>query len=363
MAEILELSNLTLNTQEARETSDIIFKKAFLSPEIEAVHNVMTGVDTDKFIPIFGNLGLVGKEHVAGCARNEEDSTIPVSEKKFAPKLIEGMLVVCVDDIPDLFKAWKKSRVAANTWEDVNGEYMSFIEDRTLDAIKKSTLRHAEFGYLLASPVGDATGNEILTVGTDKAFFNVMDGMFAQIEADAALPTPLGYRVTISENALATKSLQMALGATTALDTFRALYDNVAPEAMEGMTPAFQVTRSLFTNWLAFLEDKSLSFTLNQAETKGGTTGYTYRGIPIVVRTDWDRTIKAYFDNGTTYHLPHRAILSDLVNIPIGTKDEGSLKDFSSKFIDLGATEKHYIKYAYTLDMKILEESQLAYAI
>ncbi len=358
----LDWGNLTLNSEEARDTSDIIFKEAFLSPEIEMIHDIQTDVDMDKFIPIFGRMGLTGKAHAGSCERNAEDATIPVSQKQWTPKLISGNLTVCADDLPALFKAWRRNSPTRDSWENINDEYMAFIEERTLESIKLSVIRHAEFGNTNASPIGDATGDQTLTVGIDKTYFNVIDGMWQQLEADAALaPNNLGYRATIAENALASKALQLALGNTTALDTMRDIYENIAPEAFEGQKLKFQITRSLFNNWMAFLEDKSLVFTLTQAETKGVTDKYTYRGIPIEVRYDWDRTIRAYYDNGTTYHLPHRILLSDNSNIPVGTRDSESLSSFSSKFIDNGVSEKHYIKYAYNIDCKVLEEDKLAY--
>lgn len=357
MASIIDYSALTLNNEEARSTSELVFEKAFSRPELEQIHGIQTGVEMDKYIPIFGKLGLVGKVDPGSCGTNSETGQVPVSQKTWTPKLISGRLAHCQTDIPDKLKFWKKSRTAAGTWEDIDNEAAAFIEDTTLEAVKNSQIRIAEFGKTTLSPVGDGAGDQTLTAGTTKTYFNMLNGMWAQLEVDAALPTPLGFRYEISENSEATKAAQLTLASTTALDVFRALYNGIASESFDG-TLVFQVTKSLFDNWQDFLEDKSLIFTLSNAEQ--GASNKMYRGIPIIVRNDWDRIIRTYFDNGTTYYLPHRAILADPNNIPIGTSDTESLSQLDS-FYDK-VTKKHYIDFAYKIDCKVLIESELAYA-
>lgn len=357
MASTINYGALTLNNEEARSSSELIFEKQFSRPELTQIHNVVTGVEMDKFIPIFGKLGLVGKIDPGSCNNNDETGTIPVSQKTWTPKLISGKLTHCQDDIPTKLKFWKKSRIAANTWEEIDNESQAFVEDSVGEAIANSIIRIAEFGDTTHSPVGDGTGNELLTAGTTKTYFNMLNGMWKQLETDAALPTPLGKRIEISENSQATKALQLVLGADTALKTLRAMYNGISPEAFDGNL-VFQVTKSLLDNWQDFIEDKSLVFMLQKTEQ--GSTSWTYRGIPIVVRNDWDRIIKTYFDNGTTYYLPHRALLANPANIPIGTSDEESLTALKAWYsMD---DEKHYMKFAYKLDCKVLVESEVAYA-
>lgn len=359
MSAAIDFSQFTLNSEEARTSSELVFKKAFVSPELEAVHSVMTGVEMDKYIPIFGRYGLMGKSDPGSCTSNVSASQIPTSQKQWLPKLISFRIEHCQDQIPDLLKFWKKSRIAANTWSEIDNEQMAFIEDSILEATQKSIIRFSDFGDLNASPVGDALGNETLTAGTDKGYFNVIDGMWKQIFVDQAGAAE-SFRYTITENGLATTALQNALAADRALKAMRACYDNIAPEAMEGSSLVFQMTRSLFNNWLAFLEDKSLAFTLTQAEQKGGVSGFTYRGIPIVVRADWDRIIKTYQNLGVTLNLPHRLVLADLNNIPVGTSDTESMKALSSNFDFI--TKKHYLDVAYKIDMKILLDGEIASA-
>ena len=55
-----------------------------------------------------------------------------------------------------------------------------------------------------------------------------------------------------------------------------------------------------------------------------------------------------------------RAILTDLMNIPVGTSDTESMQEFESHYDK--TDKKHYIDVAYKIDMKILLEYAMAVA-
>ena len=154
MASVIDLSSLTLNSEEARSLSETIQEKLYAKPELNQVHQVMTGVEQDKYIPILGKYGLIGKIDPGSCGVNDETGTIPVSEKQWTPKLISGRLTHCQANLPDLIKFWKKARIAANTWEEVDNEMLAFIFDRLTDALLESILRITEFGDTAAEVVG-----------------------------------------------------------------------------------------------------------------------------------------------------------------------------------------------------------------
>ena len=210
MATPIDFSGLTLQTEEARSMSELVFQKTFSAPTLDQIANVMTGVEMDKFIPIFGRFGLLGKADPGSCNNNTVTDQIPTSQKTWLPKLISFRYEHCQDNLPDLLKFWKKARIAANTWEEVDGELMTFLEDRIMDATLESIIRHADFGDTNASPVGDATGDETLTVGTDKTYFNVINGLWSQIFSDQAGAAD-GYRYTIPEKCISYQSIAVGL--------------------------------------------------------------------------------------------------------------------------------------------------------
>ena len=355
MGAFVDFSGLTLNPEEARASADLIFEAFKNKPELAQAHQVMTGVRMDKFIPILGHRPLVGKIDAGSCSNNDITDGIPVSQKRWTPEMISARLINCQDDLPALIKFWRNKQKSIDYRSEIDNEYQAYVMDDTLNALTESALRLASFG----DPNEDTFANNgNLTNGTDKAYFTPIKGIWAQVITDQALPTPLTYRYTITENSGISKAAQLALAADTGLNVLRNLYNNIDSRAFKMQNLAYQMTRSLFNNWQDFMEDKSLVFMLDRTEQ--GSTKWMYRGIPIIVREDWDDTIRTYYDNGTTYYLPHRAWLTSINNIPIGTLDSSSLAELKSHF-DL-TTEKHYIKFAYNIDAKILLEYAFASA-
>jgi hypothetical protein len=348
MASLIDTADLTLNPQEALSASEAVFEQVYAKPVLADAHSIMTGIQMKTQIPFFGLLGLVGKAS-SGCTPNTSAEKVNLTEKYWDPALIDYRLTHCQNDISQLFKLWKKSRIANKTWEEVDNEQMAFITDRGIDATLEAILRIAWFGDKSAALV--ANGGSI-TAGSDVAFFTMIDGLFKQIFAATLV------RYTIAENALATKAAQLSLAADTALQAMRYMYNNIDPRAFEVSGLTFQMTRSLWNNWSDYLEDKSLVFSLDRAE--GGATKQAYRGIPIIIRNDWDRNIVAHNNLGATYLYPHRAILTPIGNIPIGTSDEESMKSMDSFYDKL--TKQWYLDAAWYLDAKLLQEYLIAAA-
>ena len=58
MASKIDFSSLTLNTEEATDTSMVVFEKNYVRPELTQAHGIMTGVEMDRYIPIIGRFGL-----------------------------------------------------------------------------------------------------------------------------------------------------------------------------------------------------------------------------------------------------------------------------------------------------------------
>jgi hypothetical protein len=352
MASAIDISALTLNPEEAQAVNEAVFEQVYVKGNLDLYHYIQTGVQMQQQIPIFGLMPMLGKLST-GCTPNSTTGLV-ASEKQWNPKLIDFRLPHCQSDISQLFKLWKRSRQALGTWEDVDNEMLAFIADRAIDAHKEAILRISSFGDTAALNVA---GGGVITDGVAVAFFTMLDGLWKQIFTGVAATTV--YRHEITENGGASYAAQLALGDTAALDAFRAMYENIDPRAFDAGNLKFQVTRTLWNNWQALLEDKSLANAVFM-KVEDGVTKQSYRGVEILPRYDWDRQIMANMDNGTTYNLPHRAILAPVENIPIGTSDEESMAQIDS-FYDK-VTKQWYFDGASNFDVKLLEEHNIAVA-
>lgn len=349
-----DFSNLTLNNEEARAENELIKVNPYLTPEVQQVHAVQTGVIMDKYIPILGQIEDIGAVDPGSCGVNAYTTAIPVSQKTWTPKLISARLAICADDLPAKIKFWMEKNIASKRWEDISDPAKQFVLDRAQEALTRAIIRVADFGDTAAEVVGSGG---YLTAGTTKSLFTMLDGMWKQIFTDGALPSPLIYRYTIPENTLETKSEQMALASDAAYLAMKALDENLPAEAEAGNN-VYQITKSLWDNWVTYIENKSGAY--RPELLQDGMTKETFRGRQIIVRKDWDRLIKKYHNLGDSYFLPHRAILTDLAIIPVGTSDTESFSSIDA-FYDK-TDKKHYIDVAWREDMKILLEDSIAVA-
>jgi len=355
MASKLDLGALTLNPEEARSTNEAIFSQVWSRPSLSESHFIATGIQMKTQIPIFGQFGLMGQV-ANGCTPNVSAETIVAAQKYWDPYLSQDRLVHCNADINQLFKMWPRASKAMDTWDTPEQALMAFLADRLTDAMSYNIGRIAWFNDKTAKL---ATNGGVLTAAQDVTFWNTIDGLWKQIFAAVTATTiPAVQYYEITENGEASYVAQNALASDRGLNVLRNLYNNLPAESFDTPGLKFQISRSLYLNWKDFLEDKSLVFQLSQAEQGAATDNY--RGIPIIVRNDWDRIVKTYENNGTTLNKPHRGVLSPITNIPIGTSDEGSFTSFKA-FYD-NVTMSHYMDTSWYLDSKLLEESKISVA-
>jgi len=112
------------------------------------------------------------------------------------------------------------------------------------------------------------------------------------------------------------------LVANGARDAFKAMYAAMTPELrayQAAGTLRYLPTQSMLDNYMDTLEGASGIPAAYQAMIDG-VTRYTYRGIPIIPRQDWDIWLNSA-DFG--YIRPHRAILTVPDNLVVGTDGSG----------------------------------------
>lgn len=345
---LLDLQNFTMNPEEAQGVSEAIFIALIMEGALGDSHDIVTGIEHKTQIPFIGNLGLLGKK-ITGCDRDVNGGTIPLTEKWWDPVLIGDRLKHCATDVPALLKLFNKAKkINPDFFDRIDSEDFGIIIAKVVQAMESMLNRKVWFEDTAADNV---SGAGVITNGIDVTYFNTFDGLFKQIFTE--IPDTAANYVEISANEGASYVAQ-ELAADTALGIFRKMYNKMDArffQALEqGASPTLNVTRELFQNYQDQLEDKSLAFTL--LETKEGTNKWTYRGVPIKVRYDWDNNIRQYQDNGTTFHLPHRAILTVKENIPVGTLNTADLNALESWYEK--KDKANYIDFDLSLDAKHL---------
>ena len=107
MASKVDVSALTIGTDEARELAKAIFTKVISQGDLAKYHEFITGIEYATQIPFVGTLGLVGKA-ISGCGTSASSNTMPLSEKTTTPVRIGDRLEHCEADFNILFKLFQR---------------------------------------------------------------------------------------------------------------------------------------------------------------------------------------------------------------------------------------------------------------
>lgn len=359
---IFDPSGLTLNSENAKATAEMIYEKKFMSPAWSEFMDLYTGIVHDKQIPILGNFnGLAGSVR-ENCDTTPNASTISNTEKTWTPKLISDRFEECYEPLEATF--WKWFLKPGVEKSDLTGtEYEAFIVDRISNYMSDDMIMRLLF--FTSTTISSGTTNNISS--GDLKFFNMIDGIFKQLETITAADTT--KRVTISENAQSTYSgQQFATPSTTVhpvtdyLDLLTVGNGTTILPSMELRGEADQiilVTQSVADQY--FRERKAAGDSAGVAyqRTESGMTKFQYNGIDIVAIPTWDRLIRRHFDNGTKWTNPHRMLYTTKTNLAVGVEDAGTLKEFKSEYSSYN--EKWFAKFTFKLDTKVKLDQLVMY--
>jgi hypothetical protein len=348
---IFTTSQLSFSGEEIREIGEFVMEKTIgEETELRTIHRLDTGIKASKKIGIVGELGLIGKAG-QGCDPTPDTPSATITEKTWDPKPVQMRIKECWTDwLDSFFVYFLKPGVMKSDMTDTDAA--EYIQMLTIPALKKTMWRLAWFGDTNAANSDDSPAG-VITPGIDVDFFNIFDGFWPQIYSIVASDSTRRY--TISENAEATKSAQLALAAGKAYTILEDLYSNCDPRLIQEGNLMFVVTRSIFNNYATYLESKSTDASFIRIE--GGFETLRFRGIPVINMPVWDDIIRAYFDNGTTYQYPHRAVLMRSENMPLGLEEEGSHLELD---IHHDKVTRHLYTDAYwTMDAKVIQDNRI----
>ena len=333
--------------EEANEVSELIFKQIREDKTIQELYSLVPNVSFDKRIPIIGLLSDIMQTKSADCSFPEGGEVV-VTEKTWTPKTLQQEQKLCKDTTESNFAFWQSRNAnLVEKYDLTNSGELNYLIFLIEDAVKKAVVRVADFADTSAALVSG--GGKITTAlgAAGVARMDAIDGFWVQLMAIATANA--AQLVTISENAQASKALQLALAADTAKLTFEGMILGASEDVPNDAV--IMCTRTLFNNYFKWLTDNSF-------DTATAVEGMDFRsitlaqyGVTIIERKDWDRNIKSYFDNGTTYDLPHRAVLTSRDNMLIGTESETALSSFTSHYSE--DTMKNIVREEIKIDAKV----------
>lgn len=345
----------TFNGKEAMSLQDAIIEQAYNNPNINRIFTIYQGIVAKQQIVFLKNFFKISQVGTT-CGESAITTTVPTSEKFWNPSDIKMHVSQCWADFRNMFVVWGMKN-GINKYDLTDTDLETYKLQKMAEGGLEDMTRVVWFGdtaisHIAASPAGT------LTRSADIVNYNWIDGIWKQIFTGVAGGTITRY--TITENAGVNYAAQLALNASRAYLTFKALYENADSRLRAAQNKVILCTDSLYMNWLAYKETITVDNSFNRQEKE--YVEDVFRSVTLIPYSLWDRWIRADFDNTitTTYYLPHRAIMTTKENLGIGMDDETGVSNLRSH-LDM-TTDYYHIKGAYKLDAKLLEEYMITVA-
>jgi hypothetical protein len=318
MAAILDFSKFTFGVEEIRAVKELLFDDVVASPEIDLLHTVYPNIVYDKEIGFIGKGGLVGIAH-QGCDPTPQDYNIGTRVVKWEPKAWEILIAQCAKDI-EATAAVYSLKAGVELDDFTSSDYINIIVEVLAVSVKEFIIRLAWFSD---KSVANVKNGGILKDGVNTAYFNIIDGLFKQI--DTQITANSTQKITITENAGASYAAQ-ALKPENVLNTYLPQLVFNADLTLRANANAFiPCTQSFYDAYSRSLQGTTIeSLYTNLVD---GQKTLTYNGIPLFPIPIWDTMIKSYFDNGTKLYNPHRALYIVKDNIAVGVDSTSSFGD------------------------------------
>lgn len=360
MATIFDPTGFTLSPEEVKSISEVIFTDSFQNPSLTDFHQVFEGIIAKKKIPILGRLnGLLGKGD-GECNPTSSSNQVARSSKTWDPTIVSDRLEQCYTDLLETFWTYMLNKGIQKP-DITNTDFANYLTDVVNEAIFESVLRLCWLGDTTADTIANSS---YLTNGTEKKYFNKIDGFWKQFLAIvAADSTKKTSTILTTRNAGSTYAAQQFTATdTTNLEVSKALTSVRfgADKRLRRQTNlVFICTQSVMDQYEKELIFANINYTTERLEN--GVMTLKNGGIELMSFELLDRLIDEYMDNGTKLNNPHRLVLTTKDNLGVGVETVGNLSELDI-FYDK-KTKNNYVDFQYSIDAKVLKDEfvQLSY--
>lgn len=364
MAQVPDISNLTINPTEVADVREMIAQFIYQDPNYLSYHTVVDGIIRKTQILLDDSSGLAGWKATGCAAIASGGMDIKMAEMYWDLVTIEDSLSICQSDLDQNFKALVKKYSKDKFGDLADQEAINiYVTAKVAQFILEAHERLVWLGDTAADNVTDG-GYVIDTL--DPKFFTPVDGIWKQVfTAVAAGTTP---RTTIAANAENTKALQDSTYTDAlAFAAVKGVYDK-ADNALKLDPKAFiRVDADTFNKYKNYLASNTLSGGGLSEITINGIKEIAYMGVPVRTSLLESKMIRDYFavsEGGTpevfTYNLPHRIIMTTPDVIPTATLNTDDLKNFESFYVQ--DTRLSKIRFDFDMDVKVVRPSMVSVA-
>ena len=302
----LELTSLP--TVEQYDVNRAIIQPIFMGQDYMQYMEVLPNIKGTTVIDKFNQLGKITKAFTNGAFSAEADAdkgaTITIT-----PSRVEAEVEFRANE---LFNKMKGQLMRGqHDFDNIDG---TIVKNILLDLIGQGV--KADFNRQVW--LGD--------VDSANADYGIYSGIFQAANDGGATELNAITGMTQSEDAV--------LAAGNGVKILQGLYDAASPELLEAGNHVFFVSGDIADDYMASTLESSGYAAAGYGALVNGVPQLTYRGIPLVVRRDWDVHIAADFANingSSAANETYRAMLTTRDAFVVGTDfDENSVEQWYS---------------------------------
>lgn len=355
MANVLDITTLTINPEEARSISEIQARLMLENPQFESMFTTFSGFTFAQKIALANEIGLTGKLDAGGSRPTTGNLKGTFTEKEVKVVGIGDTLYHTQADVNQNWKPMVR-KVAQDFKElDLNSDVAKYIVGILEQAITEARWRMTMLGDTAADTV--ANGGKLVN-GTDKTLFTALNGLWKQVATGVTATTI--KKTAIAENALTTYSAQLALAADAGLKALKGMYDN-SPAVLKGKPDAyFCLTPELYYNYEEYLAATPATNGGLTSALIDGVKVLKYKGYPVIKDEITGAILKSHFQNGTKYFDVHRGFFTCKSNLGWYTTSDTDLGNVES-FYDQ-KERQNIMAYLFNMDVLILREQLITVA-
>lgn len=276
-------------------------------------------IKVEKEVGFLGKGGLVGKAS-SGCDPMPQNFNAATRLVKWDPEDWEVLLHLCYKDLDGTIAEYSRKNGIKKP-DFTQSDYEAIVEELLARALNEFLWRFIWFNDKDAKNVSEGG---VITNGVDKDYFNIINGYWKQIFAQATANPK--QHITISANSQSTYA-----GQTMTPAQARTLLSDIiwkAPLELRQQEDKFILaTQNLVDLYVQSLSD-SAQIALESVESKfiNGVKAIMIHGVEVIALPEWDENIQAYENNGTSYHLPFRALYTSKKVLGVGFDDESDFE-------------------------------------
>lgn len=309
----------TLTAEQIRDINELTFDEVIKTPELSEIMTIFNNIVFNKEVGFLTTGGLIGKAGMS-CDPTADGWSLGTRKMTWTPKQWSVRLEDCWADLQESAVVYAMNK-GVDRADLTNTDYASLVKEGLVEALKKFAIRLIWFNDTAAE--NQEEDGEIKD-GVDVAYFNILDGLFKQINTQVTANAK--QKVTISENAGASYSAQ-ALTPAKAVEYLNKVYFS-APVTLRGMRDSFMlVSQSVYDAYLQSLAGTQLESMF--ANMQDGKANVSFMGVKLIPMPVWDDIIANYYDTGAKLINPHRIVYTAKSVLGLAVDDYNQFDTFN----------------------------------